>query len=195
MPVESAKYVNQLKPQQPAGGESISEGDDHLRTIKYTLTESFPNISSAVTSTPAQLNKVGQIDTDLEALKSTVGDLDSGAHGNVASCYWNPQYNPKLVYGHNVREVIKDPNFPDQTKINFITPLEALPGGGNVAGHYGFSVTPVSGTGNPTLLTVVAQTATHINFLAWHLIGETWTIIPGTELAFSFTCVDMESLQ
>ena len=195
MPIESANYINQLVPSQPQGGESISEGDDHLRVIKNAVKQSFPNINSAVTSTPAQLNKVGQMAGDIEALKGTVGDLDSGVHGNVASCYWNPQYNPKLVYGHNVRDVVKDSNFPDQTKINFITPLESLPGGGNIAGHYGFSVTPVSATGAPTIVTVVAQTASHVNFLAWHFINNTWTTITGTELAFSFTCVDMESLQ
>ena len=81
MPVESAKYVNQLKPAQPAGGESISEGDDHLRAIKYALTESFPEINDRVNSTSADLNKVPQMATDLEALK-VESEARNSADGN-----------------------------------------------------------------------------------------------------------------
>lgn len=193
MPIESANYINQLVPSQPQGGESISEGDDHLRVIKNAVKQSFPNINAPVTSTPSDLNKVPQMAVDIANLQAGAGDLDNTLHGNVASCYWNTLYNPKLVYAHNVREVIKEPTDANQTRINFINRLDALPGGGDVAGHYGFNVTPVSGTGYPTLVTVSAATATHVNFLAWHLIGDTWTTIPGGELAFSFTCVDMES--
>lgn len=56
MAVEKAEYVKELNKDLPLGGDSISEGDNHIRLIKETLTGSFPNIDSPVTATPAQIN-------------------------------------------------------------------------------------------------------------------------------------------
>ena len=45
MTVESAQYISQLQPNDPAGTDLVSEGDNHLRLIKSVLQNSFePNI-------------------------------------------------------------------------------------------------------------------------------------------------------
>ena len=60
MTVESASYISQLSTSNPAAGDNISEGDDHIRLIKTVLQTQFPNLSTtAVNPTAAQLNKLG----------------------------------------------------------------------------------------------------------------------------------------
>lgn len=51
MAVETATYVSQLDPTKPGINDLKSEGDDHLRLIKTTLTTTFPNIQG-VSSSP-----------------------------------------------------------------------------------------------------------------------------------------------
>jgi hypothetical protein len=195
MPVETAGFVNQLKPNQPQGGESISEGDDHLRVIKGAIVGSFPNINAVVTATPADLNAVGGLVTDVSQLKTELDALDKTAHGNVASCYYNPTANPKIVYSHNVSSVIKDPNDLGgfQTRVVFNNALPDFNGPGYA--HFAFNITPVSGTGYPTLITVVAAEREYVSFLSWHLVNEEWVHIPGTEVGFSLMVNDMDAGQ
>ena len=57
MAVESASYVNQLNEKFPEGGDSISEGDNHIRLIKQALVQSFPNVDSPVTASSEELNR------------------------------------------------------------------------------------------------------------------------------------------
>ena len=156
MPAETAEYITQLDKEKPTGGESISEGDDHLRAIKTAVKQSFPNISSAVTSTPAELNAVGKTATDLglleatvEALVEGVGNIDTNSHGNVASVFYTQGVK---AYSHNVRDVIKTDTNEFGTRVTFEKPLE-----GDSPDHYAFSVTPVAGlNGRPIVITVSA---------------------------------------
>lgn len=56
MPLETASYISQLNPANPLATDSVSQSDDHLRTIKLALKNTFPNLDAPVTVTPAQLN-------------------------------------------------------------------------------------------------------------------------------------------
>lgn len=58
MSLESATYVNQLVVSNPDGADPKGQGDDHLRLIKNTLKNTFPNLNAAVTVTPAELNSL-----------------------------------------------------------------------------------------------------------------------------------------
>lgn len=58
MSLESATYVKQLVSSNPDGADPKGQGDDHLRLIKLTLLNTFPNLDAAVTVTPAELNAV-----------------------------------------------------------------------------------------------------------------------------------------
>ena len=60
MTVESATFISQLAPANPAASDSISEGSNHLRLIKTVLQAQFPNLTAAaVNPTSAQFNKLG----------------------------------------------------------------------------------------------------------------------------------------
>lgn len=55
MPIESANYVSQLDPANPAAPDLLADTDNHLRMIKQALRNTFPNLSSPVTASPAQM--------------------------------------------------------------------------------------------------------------------------------------------
>lgn len=57
MPVESATYISQLDPSYPAGSEFKSQGDNHLRLIKFCLDNTFPNFTAiAMNASTVELN-------------------------------------------------------------------------------------------------------------------------------------------
>jgi len=201
MAVENADYIHQLNRDAPTGGESISEGDDHLRVIKKAVKGTFPQVTGPVTSSHTELNAVGQTATDLAALTAVVdslggdvNDLDTNSHGNVASCYYNPSVGSGaagLVYKHNVTNVTAAPD-GFQTKVVFQTQLDGDPGS---ISHFAFNITPVSATGNATMITITQTLPDYLGFIAWHLIGETWEKIPATECGFSLMVNDMDKSQ
>lgn len=58
MTVESVTYISDLDDTYPAGGDSKSEGDNHIRNIKTGLSGTFPNFAgAAMTATEAELSK------------------------------------------------------------------------------------------------------------------------------------------
>ena len=81
------KYLDDLNSSNPAAGDDVSEGDDHIRGIKNVLKLTFPNIDAAVNATPTELNYVdgvtSAIQTQLDAKVSNAthtGDVTgSGA--------------------------------------------------------------------------------------------------------------------
>lgn len=59
MTIESATYISQLAPANPADSDAIPEGDNHIRLLKSVLQAQFTNLgAAAVTVTAAQLNDV-----------------------------------------------------------------------------------------------------------------------------------------
>ena len=77
----SGKYIDDLVSSNPAAGDNVSEGDDHIRGIKNVLKLSFPAITGAVTPTHTELNYVdgvtSAIQTQLNAI--TADDWVTGA--------------------------------------------------------------------------------------------------------------------
>ena len=62
MSLETANYVAGLNPLNPDGAvDLLSTSDDHLRLIKNTLVNSFPNVNSPVSSNPDDLNSLQYI--------------------------------------------------------------------------------------------------------------------------------------
>lgn len=59
MGLETATTINQLVTSNPLGTDSRSQGDDHIRLIKSTLKNTFPNITAPVTVTQDQINAIG----------------------------------------------------------------------------------------------------------------------------------------
>ena len=66
------KYIDDLVSTNPAAGDNVSEGDDHIRGIKNVLKTTFPSIDGAVTATDTELNYVdgvtSNVQTQLDAI-------------------------------------------------------------------------------------------------------------------------------
>ena len=56
MPLETATYIGDLVITNPSSSDSGQQGDDHLRLIKKTLKNTFPNLNGPVTRTPYEMN-------------------------------------------------------------------------------------------------------------------------------------------
>lgn len=56
MAIETFNLLNSLDPNNPTASDGIVGGDDHLRGIKATIKNTFPNITGAVTATHDDLN-------------------------------------------------------------------------------------------------------------------------------------------
>ena len=60
------KYLDDLNSSNPAAGDNVSEGDDHIRGIKNVLKLTFPNIDAAVNATPTELNYVDGVTSAIQ---------------------------------------------------------------------------------------------------------------------------------
>jgi len=56
MGLETGTYISDLNSSNPAAGDPVNEGDDHIRLIKSTVKATFPSVSGAVSSTHTELN-------------------------------------------------------------------------------------------------------------------------------------------
>jgi microcystin-dependent protein len=57
MPLESAGFIHQLNPANPASSDRLQQGDDHIRLIKAAIKATFPNLTGAVKATEKFLNE------------------------------------------------------------------------------------------------------------------------------------------
>jgi len=74
------KYLDDLVATNPAAGDNVSEGDDHIRGIKNVLKLSFPGIDGAVNATDTELNLIdGGTARGTDALASGDGILINDA--------------------------------------------------------------------------------------------------------------------
>ena len=86
MPIETFNYIDSLNTANPTATDNVSEGDDHLRGLKTTLKNTFPNVTGAITATETELNYVdgvtSAIQTQLDAKEpadaTIVKDADIG---------------------------------------------------------------------------------------------------------------------
>ena len=65
------KYIDDLVATNPAAGDNVSEGDDHIRGIKNVLKTTFPNIDGAVTPTDTEINYVGGVTSAIQTQINT----------------------------------------------------------------------------------------------------------------------------
>ena len=65
------KYLDDLNSSNPAAGDDVSEGDDHIRGIKNVLKLTFPNIDAAVNATPTELNYVDGVTSAIQTQMDT----------------------------------------------------------------------------------------------------------------------------
>lgn len=80
MPLETATYIHDLVPANPAHSDGVTQGDAHLRLIKSVLQNQFPNFTSvALNSTEAQIDTVvgltSQINTNTSNVTTIQGQI------------------------------------------------------------------------------------------------------------------------
>lgn len=92
MSLEAATYISDLNPANPTAADPKSQGDDHVRLIKYTIKYTFPNVAGAMNATHTELNYVvgvtSSIQSQFNSITSTLlpaksfkaGDAYSGTH-------------------------------------------------------------------------------------------------------------------
>ena len=66
MALETFNYIDSLVVTNPTATDNVSQGDDHLRGIKTTLKNTFPNVTGAVTPTQAELNFVDGVTSNIQ---------------------------------------------------------------------------------------------------------------------------------
>ena len=77
MTIESATYINGLTSTNPAAGDIVSEGDDHIRLLKSTIKATFPNVSGAVSATHTELSYAAGLTSAAQTQINTKAPLAS----------------------------------------------------------------------------------------------------------------------
>ena len=165
MAVENVTYISSLDPTAPAGGDSISEGDDHIRNIKKALTGSFPNVDGPVDLSTAEF----------AALK--VGLSNSGI---VASCKYN---GSAIMYQEGISSVTPIGN--GGYRVTFESGIDGFDN------HYAPIVTPfVSANGRPVVVALTGFSDSYLEFTLTEFAGD-GTSNPAPNTGFSLLIVDM----
>ena len=73
MGLESGTFISDLVVTNPAATDGLSQADDHLRLIKNTIKNTFPNVTGAVDATHTELSI---LDGDTTATATTLADAD-----------------------------------------------------------------------------------------------------------------------
>lgn len=117
MSVEQVEYIHNLEPTRPQGGDSIAQGDDHLRNIKKALKQTFPNIEGEVLPTHEELNSLIGIDEKLADLEEQVQNQIESAfdeNGNIiANGITLPDPGDGSITPWGVTLIGVDPSDPD----------------------------------------------------------------------------------
>src|SRR3990172_5904442 len=66
MALETGTYISDLTVTNPTATDPRSEGDDHIRLLKTTIKNTFPNVNAAVTPTDEELNFVGGVTSAIQ---------------------------------------------------------------------------------------------------------------------------------
>jgi hypothetical protein len=165
MTVESVTLISDLDQNNPAGGDSISEGDDHIRNIKRALKDTFPNITEEVTATADDINKMS--------------DFAKTGNGVFASLKHNGQ---EVKYGHNIASVTA--SGAKRWRVTFNQPTDGFDN------HYGVQVTPIATNGRLVISMISDQRADWIEVDIWEYNGSSWGD-PVSPCGFYMTMVDM----
>lgn len=93
MTVEAVTYINDLEPANPKGGDSIAQGDNHIRNTKLALRNTFPNIDGEVSATDEEMNYLvgltGPIKDEIESGSNDLAQLAADVAKNTADIATN----------------------------------------------------------------------------------------------------------
>lgn len=85
MGLEAFSFISQLVATNPVGGvDEISQGDNHLRGIKLTLQNTFPNANAAINPTVAEFNRLVGVTAPIEEMRGMAFSAPGGAYALAA---------------------------------------------------------------------------------------------------------------
>ena len=86
MTVESVNFISDLEPDRPRSSDRISQGDDHIRNIKLSLKQTFPNVDGEVSATDEEMNYLvgltGPIKDEIDAGANDISQLQADVAKN-----------------------------------------------------------------------------------------------------------------
>jgi hypothetical protein len=85
MALESGTYINSLVATNPAATDALAAADDHMRLIKSTIKNTFPNIDAAITATEDELNILDGATLSTSELNTLTGITSTTAELNILS--------------------------------------------------------------------------------------------------------------
>jgi hypothetical protein len=85
MALESGTYINSLVATNPAATDALAAADDHMRLIKSTIKNTFPNIDAAITATEDELNILDGATLTTSHLNTLDGITSTTAELNILS--------------------------------------------------------------------------------------------------------------
>ena len=169
------KYLDDLNSSNPAAGDNVSEGDDHIRGIKNVLKLTFPNIDAAVNATPTELNYVdgvtSAIQTQLDAKVSNAthtGDVTGSGALTIAAGAVDIAMMSATGTASSSTFLRGD---------NAWTAVDALP---SQSGHAGKYLTTDASTASWATLDTDANTTTKGLYEHEHTIDANYTISTGS---------------
>ncbi len=83
MGLETGTYINSLVATNPVFSDPVSAGDDHIRLLKATIKNTFPNISGAVTATHTELNFVDGVTSNIQTQIDNIDASGSVTFENI----------------------------------------------------------------------------------------------------------------
>lgn len=79
MGLEAATYIHQLDPLNPTGADEKLQGDDHLRLLKSTLQNTFPNVEGPINASHTDLNRLSSDNTIIDKRLHMTGVISPAA--------------------------------------------------------------------------------------------------------------------
>lgn len=83
MGIEAATYISELVVSNPTGSDPKSQGDDHIRLLKSSIKNTFPNINGAVTASQAELNLLDGVTASTAELNILDGVTATASEINI----------------------------------------------------------------------------------------------------------------
>jgi hypothetical protein len=85
MALESFSGIWSLNSSNPTSADDINQGDDHIRGIKASLRQTFPNISSTVNVSQTELNHLSGVGSNVQNALDTISASLATVTTNVAT--------------------------------------------------------------------------------------------------------------
>ena len=149
MALETFNYIDSLVVTNPTATDNVSQGDDHLRGIKTTLKNTFPNVTGAINATQAEVDildgatvTTAEVNSlDMSGSASTAGDvLTSNGTGSA------PTWQAIVSFDSGTKMVFAQASAPTgwtQDTVNNDKALRVVSGvGGGTGGTHALSSPP-----------------------------------------------------